>query len=598
MYEKHLGPLGLATALAVATLATPVFASGRVNLDGLQSADTHDRFIVKYKAGSAVRSDSTMLQRALSAAAATAGIAEVRHVRRTAGGAEVVHTDRKLDRAQAETLMRHIARDPGVDYVEVDRRHEPMQTPDDARYGEQWGLSGTYGIRADQAWEVTNGNGVVVAVIDGGIARHSDLDANLLPGYDFITDPRSGNDGDGRDADATDPGNYAIANQCGGEHPARNSSFHGTHVAGILAAVTHNAHGIAGVAHGARIVPVRVLGSCGGQESDIADAIVWAAGGDVPGVPANPHPAEVLNLSLGTSGACSITTQSAIDAAVARGVTVVAAAGNKGGPVAEASPASCSNVIAVAGSNASGQRHGSSNHGPLIDVAAPGAAILSTVATGTTTQDGEDYKTANGTSMATPHVAGVVAMIQAVSHVPKQPADIEALLKSTATAFSSTPDALIGAGIVNARAAVDAARPTIREGKPFVSRNFANDVTHGTVYYVVPAGQPGVSGPTRRIWSGAGGFSQIVVTAAEADTGLQTTINLRGQRSSGCNALKRMEDGVICYSSRQGPLTVGFHAADNPGLAPGRYRATFDVEAVGWHTAYRQRFPISVDIHN
>ena len=587
----------VATSLAVATLAIPAFASGRVDLGGLQSAEKHDRFIIKYKDGSAARTDNATLQSTLRAAAASVGIIDLRHVRRTASGAEVIRTDDKLDRTQAEALMRQLASDPGVDYVEVDTRMHPTVTPNDTYYDLQWGYSGTHGIRADQAWDVANGSGIVVAVLDTGITSHGDLDANVMPGYDFISDPEPANDGDGRDNDASDPGDWVVAGQCGGPHPAQDSSWHGTHVAGTVAAVTDNGRGVAGVAHGARIVPVRVLGTCGGYASDIADGIVWAAGGDVPGVPSNPHPAEVLNLSLGGFGTCGPTTQGAIDAAVGRGAIVVVAAGNDDSEVAGYTPASCGNVITVGATTEPGLRAGFSNHGALVDVAAPGSPILSTVNAGVTTPDVEAYAHQSGTSMAAPHVAGVVALVQSVSHVPKSPSEIEVLLKSTASAFPSAPDAPIGTGIVDARAAIDAARPTVSESRPFVSRNVADDVPHGTVYYLVPGGQPGVSGPTKRVWYGTSGFSQIVVTAQE-DSGTSATIKLRGQRSSGCNGLKRMEDGAICYAKRQGPLTVSFHAADNPGLAPGRYRATFDVEAIGWHTPYRQRFPIAVDIRN
>ena len=197
--------------------------------------------------------------------------------------------------------MRQIAADPNVEYVEVDKLNKPLLTPNDTRYSEQWGYSGTYGIKANQAWDVTNGSGVVVAVLDTGITNHSDLNANILPGYDFISDTAVSNDGNGRDSDASDPGDWVTANQCGGTHAAQNSSWHGTHVAGTIAAVTNNAKGVAGVAYGAKIVPARVLGTCGGYDSDIADAITWASGGTVSGVPANANPAEVINLSLGGS---------------------------------------------------------------------------------------------------------------------------------------------------------------------------------------------------------------------------------------------------------------------------------------------------------
>lgn len=448
-------------SLSSLLLCAPAWA-GDVHLAGLDSAPTHQRFIVKYRQDSRQAAGDAALQKTLVSAAralpARAGKSVgVQHLRRLAVGSDVVRADTKLDRADAETLMRKLAADPNVEYVEVDRLNTISLTPNDTRYGEQWGYSGTYGIKANQAWDVTNGAGSVVAVLDTGITAHSDLAANLLPGYDFINDTTVSNDGNGRDSDPSDPGDWVSANQCGGTHAAQSSSWHGTHVAGTIAAVTNNAKGVAGVAYGAKIVPVRVLGTCGGYDSDIADAIIWASGGTVSGVPANANPAEVINLSLGGSGACGSTTQAAINGAVSRGTTLVIAAGNDNTNVSNASPANCNNVIAVASTTSTGARSSFSNYGALIDIAAPGSNILSTLNSGTTTPGAESYASYNGTSMATPHVAAVVALLQAVSTTPKTPAQVEALIKANVTPFPSTPSQSIGPGILNAKAVVDAA---------------------------------------------------------------------------------------------------------------------------------------------
>jgi serine protease len=495
----RLHALAAATAVAVSAMAAPAFAAERLNLSGLnESGAQYDRFIVKYREGTAERTDSgkakAALMRATKAGVAGKGVG-VGHLRRLALGADVVKADRKLDRVEAESLMRDIAADPNVEYVEVDKLNKIVLTPNDTNYSQQWGYSGTYGIKANQAWDITNGSGAVVAVLDTGITNHSDLNANILPGYDFIGDTSVSNDGNGRDSDPSDPGDWVTANQCGGSHAAQGSSWHGTHVAGTIAAVTNNAKGVAGVAYGAKIVPARVLGTCGGYDSDIADAITWASGGTVSGVPANANPAEVINLSLGGSGACGTTTQNAINGAVGRGTTLVIAAGNDNVNVSNASPANCNNVIAVASITSTGARSSFSNYGSLIDIAAPGSNIMSTLNAGSTTPGAESYASYNGTSMATPHVAGVVALIQAVATTPKTPAQVEALIKGNVTAFPSTPSQPIGPGILNAKAVVDAtngttpppASGTLTKG---VAATGLGASTGGYVKYtmVVPAG--------------------------------------------------------------------------------------------------------------
>ncbi len=461
----RLHSLAAATVVALSALsAAPVMAAGRVNLSGLQSPEQHsfDRFIVKYIDNSTPQTSTAALTQSLSAAARAVPSAQgralgVQRLRRTAVGSDVVVANRKLDRVEAETLMRQIAADPNVDYVEVDKLNHAYLTPNDTNFSQQWDLgTGVGGIYATTAWDVTSGSGAVVAVLDTGITSHSDLNANILPGYDFIVDTFVSNDGNGRDADPSDPGDAYAANECGSGIPASSSSWHGTHVAGTIAAVTNNSKGVAGIAYGAKVVPVRVLGKCGGYDSDIADAIIWASGGTVSGVPANPNPAEAINLSLGGSGACGSTTQAAINGAVSRGTTLVIAAGNDNTNVSNASPANCNNVIAVGATTNTGARASYSNYGSLVDIAAPGSGILSTLNSGTTTPGSETYASYSGTSMATPHVAAVVALMQSVANPALTPAQVESILKSTARAFPSTPSQAIGAGILQARAAVDA----------------------------------------------------------------------------------------------------------------------------------------------
>ncbi|OCG96313.1 S8 family peptidase [Xanthomonas euvesicatoria] len=447
-----------ASALTSLSLATPAFA-GDVYLGGLATAQTHQKFIVTYKDGSSALSSPSVLTTSLRTAAralpAKAGKPlGLNSVRRLAVGPELIQADRALDRAEAETLMRQLAADPNVQSVEVDQMLYPTLTPNDSRLSEQWAFGTTNaGLNIRPAWDKATGANVVVAVIDTGIVSHPDLDANILPGYDFISDATAARDGNGRDNNPADEGDWNSTSGCA----TSNSSWHGTHVAGTVAAVTNNTTGLAGTAFNAKVVPVRVLGRCGGSLSDIADAIIWASGGTVSGVPANPNAAEVINMSLGGGGTCSSTMQSAINGAVSRGTTVVVAAGNSAANVSGSLPANCANVIAVAATTSAGAKASYSNYGSGIDVSAPGSGILSTLNSGTTTPGNASYASYNGTSMAAPHVAGVVALVQSVAPTTLTPAAVETLLKNTARALPGACSGGCGAGIVDADAAVTAA---------------------------------------------------------------------------------------------------------------------------------------------
>ena len=290
--------------------------------------------------------------------------------------------------------------------------------PNDTMYVQQWALgAGVGGIRAANAWDLTPSGSVAVAVIDTGIRSHPDLDAKRMSGYDMISKTFIANDGDGRDSDPTDGGDFDEALDCSSGAYDFMSSWHGTHVAGIIAASTNNGDGMAGVAPNARIVPVRALGRCGGTLEDVADSIRWAAGVPVAGVPANANPAKVLNLSLGGTGPCSANMQSAVDSALVRGAVVVVAAGNDAGLASSFSPANCKGVVSVAASNLLGDLSSFSNFGSTISLSAPGGdsgnlpGIISTLNGGITLPGVPSYATYMGTSMAAPHVAGVVALM-------------------------------------------------------------------------------------------------------------------------------------------------------------------------------------------
>lgn len=381
----------------------------------------------------------------------------------------IVKANRKLSAKETQEMLKNLAQDPSIESVEEDALWQIAAVPNDTQYTNQWHYyETTGGLNLPLAWDTATGAGVVTAVLDTGYRPHADLVANILPGYDMISDATVGNDGNARDSDARDPGDWVAANECGGTHSASNSSWHGTHVAGTVAAQTNNSSGVAGVAYNSKIVPVRVLGKCGGYTSDIADGIIWAAGGTVSGVPANPNPAKVINLSLGGSGACPSVTQNAINTAVSLGAVVVVAAGNSNAQVNASSftPANCNNVITVSATNRSGGRAYYSNYSTtgFVDVAAPGGAqssandpngVLSTLNSGTTTPGTDNYAYFQGTSMAAPHVAGVAALMLEANPT-LSPANIKSILTATARSFPATCSGC-GTGIVDAKAAVEMA---------------------------------------------------------------------------------------------------------------------------------------------
>lgn len=425
----------------------------------LEASATTDRMIIRYRDHTLTSNPSSRAMATLTVAGNRRGL-RLGFLRRTAGGSDVIKMDRRMSLTQVRELANDLrADDASVEYAEPDRILTPMAIPNDAMYAQQWAYSDVVGgMNLPQAWDQSTGKGVVVAVLDTGVRPHADLAANLLKGYDFIIDTKVSNDGGGRDADATDPGDGTTAGLCYSGSPASRSSWHGTHVAGSIAAVTNNGSGVAGVAFGAKVLPVRVLGRCGGYTSDIADGIVWAAGGTVRGVPANVTPARVINLSLGGSGACDMTTQNAINLARAKGAVVVVAAGNANADASQFTPASCAGVVTVAATHKWGGKASYSNFGAKVTVAAPGgdgsAGILSTLNAGATAPAADSYAAYMGTSMATPHVSGVVALMLAAKP-GLTPDQVSNFLKSSARAFPQSCSSC-GAGIVDAQAALRA----------------------------------------------------------------------------------------------------------------------------------------------
>jgi serine protease len=445
---RRLAVAGLGAAMTLLTLS-PV-----ANAAAQPLSDTE--FIVKFRDGVSSRSD------ALTAAG-------LRVVGEVSVGAVLVSPNRALDAKGTNDVLAALKARGDVEYAEVNGRLYADLTPNDPMYPQQWHyFEATAGARVNTAWDTgLTGAGVRVAVIDTGRTSHTELNSRYIGGYDMISNAAAARDGNGRDANAQDQGDWQAAGECGVGVPARNSSWHGTHVSGTVAAVRGNAVGVAGIAPGAQVVPVRVLGRCGGSFADIIDGITWASGGAVAGVPANPNPARVLNMSLGGSGACPAALQSAITAARNRGSAVVVSAGNSNANASNATPANCVGVITVAASDRQGNRAVYSNFGATVEITAPGGetspaaanGVLSTLNAGTTVPGAQSYAFYQGTSMAAPHVSGIVALMQhkklAAGQPQLTPAQVQAALRARALPGSCVGGC--GIGLIDARASVAAA---------------------------------------------------------------------------------------------------------------------------------------------
>jgi serine protease len=432
--------------------------------------DVH-RVIVKFRADST----STRAQ-AQSSTARVAALAQRQHLtiedsREIVIGMHVMRVRPASSSESPASTLSQLRADPAIEYAELDQRRYAMAVPSDPGFVGQWYLqndsSTPSAVDAVTAWDTTTGDhSVVLAEIDTGVRfDHPDLKrlanaGRLLDGYDFVADVAVANDGNGRDADASDPGDWVNQSdtQTGSFQgcTVSDSSWHGTRVAGILGALSNNATGVAGLTWSGSILPVRALGKCGGYDSDIIPAMLWSAGISVSSVPDNPNAAKIINLSLGASGSCPQSYRDAISRIVARGVLIVASAGNSGGPVG--TPANCPGVAAIAGLRHAGTKVGFSSLGTQIVLGAPGGNCVNTsgaclYSIDTTSNDGATRPGNNtytdqanyniGTSFSAPIVAGIAGLMASVNSKLNSAQLIARLRSGATTPFPKSTDATV-----------------------------------------------------------------------------------------------------------------------------------------------------------
>ncbi len=433
--------------------------------------------------------------------------------------------------AMAAALEQH----PAVQFADPVRRMKAMRTPNDPLLAQQWSLTDPLsGVDAEAAWGVTTGlPTLTVAVIDTGILPHPDLAGRVLPGYDFISDPAFARDGDGRDPNPRDEGTWNDAGDCDGA-PAEQSFWHGLFVAGLIGANGDNGTGIAGMNWSAQILPVRALGKCGeGTDADIFEAMLWAAGVPIDGVPLNTTPARVINMSLGGFGTCDNAIQEAVDTAMSQGAVIVASAGNDSDLASNYAPGNCSGVINVAASGRSADLASYSNFGSRVDIIAPGGDVgddastlmLSTFNDGTTVPGNPAYGIGAGTSFSAPLVSGTVSLMLA-RNVNLTAGRVQSILEGSTRDFVSGSrcgaTSLCGAGLLDAGLAVASTVPSTGVAPPGsvpVIEYYRSDLDH---YFITASADEAAYLDTflANVWQRTGGVFYAYASPAGAPAGV------------------------------------------------------------------------------
>jgi len=486
-------------AAAVALASSGSFAAAPQGpVDGLivklKDAPSHERMAAL---SAATRSaEASRLNRVLQASRMT----EVR-TRPAGRAAQHFSYGRQLKAAEAQELAERLRSQPEVEWVELNQRERLLQStvvPNDLYYsfvssadpGQWWlrppgetagDLPASWGAPGVQsAWSLGLGSAsAVVAVLDTGITTHEDLTGRFLTGYDFVTEAAYANDGNGRDTDPSDLGDWVSADDVANDPGhfetcnVQDSSWHGTIISGIVAANTDNSTGVAGINWNGRVLPVRVAGKCGATVLDITDGMRWAAGLSVAGAPVNNNPARIINISFGGSAACGNLYQNTIDELASIGVVVVAAAGNE--QTAVTRPASCAGVVGVAALARDGLKAGYSNFGPRVVISTVGGdsaiddGVLTVLNTGTQSPGTQTYGRVFGTSFAAPITSGVISLmlsanpnltvpqiisgLQVTARPHVQATNVSACSATNAGACVCTTSTC-GAGVLDAEAAV------------------------------------------------------------------------------------------------------------------------------------------------